>query len=187
VRNWSKVIALGIVVALVFALGIAGCGQAPEQKKAEPTPATAPAPAPAPKAAKDTVVIALQGEPSTLDPQFADDGNMRAVTENVFEPLLSIDGKTLKPVVCLAESYKTVNPTTWEFKLRKNAKFQNGDPLTVDDVVFSVMRQIDPKFKSQIARNFRTLKEAKKVDDSTIHIITDGPDQIGRASWRERV
>ena len=125
---------------------------------------------------KDTVVIALQGEPSTLDPQFADDGNMRAVTENVFEALLEVDGQTLKPKPCLAESMKTVNATTWEFKLRKGVKFHNGEPLTADDVVFSVMRQIDPKFKSQIAGNFRTITSAKKVDDSTVQIITNGPD-----------
>ncbi|NPV70368.1 MAG: ABC transporter substrate-binding protein [Firmicutes bacterium] len=174
-RIRSKAIALCMVMALVLAIGVAGCGKAPE-KKAEPAPTPAPAPSPAPKPVKETIVIALQGEPSTLDPQFADDGNMRAVTENVFEPLLTIDGKTLKPILALAESYKTVNPTTWEFKIRKGIKWQNGDALTVDDVVFSVLRQIDPKFKSQIASNFRTIKDARKVDESTVNIITDGPD-----------
>ena len=35
--------------------------------------------------AQDQIVIALQGEPTTLDPQFADDGNMRPVSDNVFD------------------------------------------------------------------------------------------------------
>lgn len=39
--------------------------------------------------------------------------------------------------VC-AESWKQTNPTTWVFKLRTNAKFSNGDPVTADDFVYGI-------------------------------------------------
>ncbi|HHV78390.1 MAG TPA: ABC transporter substrate-binding protein [Firmicutes bacterium] len=167
-KVWSRVIAL--LLAVVLGISLAGCssGQKPAEKPAEKQPE-------APKV-KDSITIALQGEPTSLDPQFPDDGNMRAVTDNVFEGLLELDGQTLKPKPALATEYKVVNPTTWEFKLRSGVKFHNGETLTADDVVFSVTRIIDPKFKSQIAGNFSSIKTAKKVDDSTVQIITNGPD-----------
>ncbi|MGE5485685.1 MAG: ABC transporter substrate-binding protein [Ignavibacteriales bacterium] len=172
-RGWLRLISIALVVAL--AASVAGCSKA-EEKKPETPQAQQPAQPQQPAKVKDFVVIALQGEPSTLDPQFPDDGNMRTVTENVFQGLLELDGQTLKPKPCLAESFKALDAVTWEFKLKKGVTFHNGDPLTADDVVFSVNRIIDPTFKSQIAGNFFSIKEAKKVDDSTVNIITNGPD-----------
>ncbi len=127
---------------------------------------------------KDTVVIALQGEPSTLDPQFADDGNMRTVTDNVFEKLMELDGKTLQPIPGLATEYKNVSEDTWEFTLRDGVKFHNGDSLTAEDVAFSIKRVIDPDYKSQIAGNFASIKDIKVVAPNKVQIITDGPDPI---------
>ncbi len=40
----------------------------------------------------------------------------------------------------LAESWKQVDPTTIEFKLRQGVKFQDGTDLTADDVKFSLDR-----------------------------------------------
>src|SRR3990170_1985571 len=40
----------------------------------------------------------------------------------------------------LAESWKALDATTWEFKLRRNVKFHDGTPFTADDVLFSMER-----------------------------------------------
>lgn len=128
--------------------------------------------------AQDQIVIALQGEPTTLDPQFADDGNMRPVSDNVFDKLLVLDGKTLQPIPCLAIEWERVSDITWQFTLRENVKFHNGEPFTAEDAVYSVKRIIDPAFNSQIAGNFSTIKDAKIINSNTILIITNGPDPI---------
>ncbi|SPF57006.1 ABC-type transporter, extracellular solute-binding protein family 5 [Candidatus Desulfosporosinus infrequens] len=125
---------------------------------------------------KDTIAIAIPSEPSTMDVQFADDGNMRAVTDNVIESLLTLDGKTMKVIPALATEVSRIDNTTWDIKLRPNVTFQNGNPFTADDVVYSIKRIIDPNFKSNIAGFFATFKDAQKIGDLEVHIITTGPD-----------
>jgi peptide/nickel transport system substrate-binding protein len=161
-----------LVCMLMFTLVLSGCGA----RKEEPKPA--PAPAPAPAKVRDTVIIALQGEPTTLDPQFPDDGNMRAVTDNVFERLLEFDGKTLQPKPGLATDIKKINDTTWELTIRDGVKFHNGDYFTAEDAVFSIKRIIDPAYKSQQVSYFSTIKDAKVVAPNKIQVTTDGFDAL---------
>ena len=51
----------------------------------------------------------------------------------------------------LAESWKVENPTTWIFSLNKNYKFNDGSPVTADDVVHSIMNRVinDPQSKQK--------------------------------------
>ena len=51
----------------------------------------------------------------------------------------------------LAEKWKTENPTTWVFTLSKNYKFNDGSPVTADDVVHSLMNRVigDPQSKQK--------------------------------------
>ena len=161
-------------LAVLMLFGLSGCA---EQKPAAPAPKPAEAPKPAAPPPK-VITLALQGEPTTLDPQYPDDGNMRAVTENVFEGLLKLNGKTLQADPSLALSYERQGEKTWRFKLRSGVKFHNGQPLTAQDVVFSVNRIVDPAYKSQIAGNFGTIDKAAKVDESTVDIMTKGPDPV---------
>lgn len=135
------------------------------------------------------IIIALGSEPTTLDPQIREDGGERAVNDNVYETLMARlpDGK-LTPGLAAAEP-KLVDSKTWEVKLRPGIKFHNGEPFNADAVVHSVKRLIDPNFKSEQISFFSTIKDAKKVDDLTVQIITDGPDPIlpGRLYWMKMV
>jgi peptide/nickel transport system substrate-binding protein len=135
------------------------------------------------------ITIALGSEPTTLDPQIREDGGERAVNDNVYETLMArtADGK-LVPGLAAAEP-KLVDLKTWEVKVRPGIKFHNGEALNADAVVFSVKRLIDPAFKSEQISFFSTIKDAKKVDDLTVQIITDGPDPIlpGRLYWMKMV
>jgi peptide/nickel transport system substrate-binding protein len=78
----------------------------------------------------------------------------------------------------LATSHKIINDTTWEFKLRSGVKFHNGAVMTAKDVKFSIDRMIDPQTKAFFAPFFSTIGEVKVVNDSTIQIITKGPDPL---------
>jgi peptide/nickel transport system substrate-binding protein len=120
------------------------------------------------------VTIALGSEPTTLDPQLREDGGERAVNDNIYETLMARDPNGNLVPGLAAGTPGLVDPQTWEIKLRPGIKFHNGESLNADAVVFSVKRIIDPKFNSEQISFFETIKDAKKVDDLTLRIITKG-------------
>src|SRR5262247_2752253 len=78
-----------------------------------------------------TVVVAQGVDPTTLDPQNHQETPAANLATNMFDFLLERD-QDLKIVPMLAESYKNVAPTVWEFKLRKGAKCHNGEPVDAE-------------------------------------------------------
>jgi peptide/nickel transport system substrate-binding protein len=76
----------------------------------------------------------------------------------------------------LAERWKVENPTTWVFYLNKNYKFNDGSPVTADDVVHSMMTRVinDPQSKQKASVAGPVIK-AEAVDKQTVKFITDNP------------
>src|SRR5262249_59518791 len=66
---------------------------------------------------------------------------------HVFDHLAVRDLKTKKVVPNLATSWKNVDDTTWEVKLRPNVKFHDGSPFTARDVKATFERVLDPAKK----------------------------------------
>jgi peptide/nickel transport system substrate-binding protein len=125
-----------------------------------------------------SVVYAVGADPTTLDPQATDDGNERAVNDNIYETLVFRNGATSALEPGLALSWTLKNETTWEIKLRPNIKFTNGAAMNADAVVFSVQRIIDPNLKSAQYSYLNSITGATKVDDLTVNLSTNGPDPI---------
>ena len=119
-----------------------------------------------------TLRWASQGDIITIDPHAQNEGFTNAFLDHIYETLVT-RGKELKVEPCLAVSWSAVNPTTMRFKLRPNVKFHEGEPFTADDVVFTIHRALEDtsNFKPYLAG----VKEAKKVDDLTVDIVTEGP------------
>ena len=90
-------------------------------------------------ASAQTLRYANQGDLKSLDPYTLNETTTHAHLGQVYEGLIARD-KDLKIVPGLAERWETPEPTRWRFHLRKNVKFQNGDPFTADDVLFSADR-----------------------------------------------
>ena len=119
-----------------------------------------------------TLRFSSQGDITTIDPHGNNEGFTNAFLDNIYEPLVT-RGKDLKVEPCLAVSWQNVDPTTLRLKLRQNVKFHDGAAFTADDVVFSIQRALSDtsNFKPYLAG----VKEARKVDDFTVDIITAGP------------
>jgi len=119
-----------------------------------------------------TLRFSSQGDITTIDPHGNNEGFTNAYLDNIYETLVT-RGKDLKIEPCLAESWTQASPTVMRFKLRANVKFHDGTPFTADDVVFSIGRALSDtsNFKPYLAG----VKEAKKIDDLTVEIVTNGP------------
>jgi peptide/nickel transport system substrate-binding protein len=130
-------------------------------------------------AAKPTrpLVIAVSTEASTLDGQAVIDRNSRVASGNIFESLLDRNANG-QVIPWLAESYKSVNDTTWRFNLKKNVKFHNGEPFNAEAAAFSVNRIVSKEYKTQRASYIENIKGAKAIDENTVDVITDGTNAV---------
>jgi peptide/nickel transport system substrate-binding protein len=119
-----------------------------------------------------TLRWAAAGDIATMDPHANNEGFTNFYHDHIYEPLVT-RGKNLKVEPSLAVSWEQLSPTQTRFKLRPNVKFHDGTPFTADDVVFTFQRALSDtsNFKPYLAG----VKEAKKVDDLTVDVITDGP------------
>lgn len=121
-----------------------------------------------------TLTIGVRGGPDSIDPHFTATGTHAEALKHVFDTLVwSGDGLELEPR--LAESWKPLNDTTWEFKLRKGVKFHDGSDFTAEDVKFSIERIPMVAGPNPTTIYVRRVKETKIVDPHTVHIVTDGP------------
>jgi peptide/nickel transport system substrate-binding protein len=98
--------------------------------------------------AKPPLSVAVGTDATTLDPCRIAGGNDYFFFANVFEGLYGPDEQG-KPAPLLAESH-TVSPDglVWDFTLRPNARFHNGEPVTADDVRFSWQRAVAPETRN---------------------------------------
>ena len=125
--------------------------------------------APAYGAPRGTVVIAQGVDPTTLDPMNHQEAPATMLANNLFDGLIERD-PDLNLVPLLAESYRSVSPTTWEFKLRRGIRFQNGEPFDAESVKFSLERLIDPRLKLRGASAFTPLTHVEIVDPFTVRV-----------------
>ncbi len=133
--------------------------------------------APSPSLADKVITIAEGVGPQTLDPQKSTVQAVNNIAFSICEPLTYVDYSTGAPKVipCLAESWKLIEDTVWEIKLRKGVKFANGDDFDAAAAKYSIDRINDPATKSPARLAAREIKEVKIIDSHTIHLITDGP------------
>ncbi|MBI5966318.1 MAG: ABC transporter substrate-binding protein [Deltaproteobacteria bacterium] len=123
---------------------------------------------------KDTLVIAQGVDPTTLDPQNHYETPAFNVCLNMFDTLLQRTSD-IKIAPLLATSYKLINDTTWEFKLRQGVKFHNGEDFNAAVVKFNLERMADPKQKLRQSVFQGLIDRVDIIDEYTVRIITKRP------------
>lgn len=123
-------------------------------------------------------------EPSAIDPQFSRTGNNQNIAMQVFDRLVQTDAH-IKIEPALAVAWTNVDPLTWHVTLREGVKFQDGNPMTADDVIFSLTRAKDvPNSPAPFSGNVAAIDSMKALDPLTIEFKTKSPtpdfiEQIG--------
>ena len=122
--------------------------------------------------------VAMSSPPTSMDPHFQNITTNANVIEHMFEPLVmrNADGKL---VPGLAESWSLINGLTWEFKIRKGAKFSDGSPVTAEDVVYSLDRPATIKNSPASFTLFtKAIINKKAIDPGTVRLTTGLPSPL---------
>ena len=125
--------------------------------------------------ANDTLVYASDSEPENVSPYH---NNLREgviIARHVFDNLIYRDPKTGKYQPQLATEWKWVDPQTLDLTIRKGVTFHNGDPLTADDVVWTLNYVVSPEAKVVTKQNVDWIKSAEKTGADTVRIHLVGP------------
>jgi peptide/nickel transport system substrate-binding protein len=124
-------------------------------------------------AASSTVTVGASLAPSTLDlTTTADAAIPEALLYNVYEGLVKLDAAG-KVVPLLADSWKvSANGRVYTFVLHRGVQFQNGDPLTAGDVVYSFERVLKPPSGKPHphADDMAPVRSVKAVNRTTVRV-----------------
>ena len=121
------------------------------------------------------LTIGIGADVTAIDPHYHNVTPNNNVAAHIFDYLVLRDERQ-KPIPGLAESWRTVDPLTWEFKLRKGVKFHDGSEFTAADVVASIERvPLVPNSPSPFTAYTKQIKEMTVVDPYTIRFRTAAP------------
>lgn len=114
------------------------------------------------KAAEGYLIVNNMAEPSGLDPQTITGLSESHIVGALFEGLVNYDPKDLHPVPGVAESWSmSADGRTWTFRLRADARWSNGDPVTAADFLFSYERMLLPSFGAEYGSMLHAVRGAK--------------------------
>jgi peptide/nickel transport system substrate-binding protein len=127
------------------------------------------------QAMAQTATIAVGAPVTSLDPHYHQLSPNNAVADTIFDRLVNTDVQS-RAIPGLATEWRVVAPTVWEFRLRPNVRFQNGNAFTADDVAFTLARLPNvPNSPSSFAVYSRPLTRVEIVDPLTIRFHTAAP------------
>ncbi|WP_248930720.1 ABC transporter substrate-binding protein [Paenibacillus hamazuiensis] len=154
----SKVMLLALAVAII----VSGCTSSNTASDA-----TKPETADRKDAQKASeLIFGLSGEPATMDPLVQNATHGRTIKLAIYRGLVNYD-KEGKLSNELAESYSvSADKKTYTFKLR-DAKFQNGDPVTAEDVKFTFERIANPKNNATFRNELSVIDKIEAPDAKT--------------------
>ena len=135
-------------------------------------------------------LVRLYADPPTIDPHLVSDATSSVITNEVFGGLITLS-LDYQPVLDLAESCSvSEDGLVYTFVLRENASFQDGSPVTAQDVKWSIERAADPDTLSTTAETYlgdivgvaeklegaaTEVRGVRVVDDRTIEFTLDAP------------
>jgi len=162
----DRAVIAGLVLVLAFAaIAIGGPALAPTSATASGQPSATP-----PEPYREGAL----GRPVSVSPLAARSQVDRDLVALVFEGLVKLDAEG-RPVPALATSWSVdATGATWTFDLRPDARWHDGEPVTADDVVFTVAVLSDPDYHGPGAGSWEGIT-ATAVDAHTVRFVLDDP------------
>ena len=121
------------------------------------------------------LVIGLGTDVTSTDPHYHNLTPNNNVASHLYGYLVERNEKS-QPQPSLATEWKAIDPTTWEFKLRRGVKFHDGSDFTAADVVASIERVPKvPNSPSPFTAYTKQIQKIEVVDPHTIRFKTALP------------
>ena len=154
-RRWSWLVGWAVVVAVL------GCGSPGER----------------------ALRIGNGTEPQGLDPHMVTGVPEHRLESTLFEGLVDADPTDLHPIPAVAESWTVSDDATvYTFKLRADAAWSNGEPVTARDFVYAWRRMLTPSLGAEYAYMLYCLKNAKAYNEKRL----DDFDRVGMKAVDDR-
>src|SRR3989339_602577 len=158
-----KNIVLGL--SLIFLVGCGGQGMEEKAQSFQVDP-------------NGKLIFSLLGEISILNPILSTDTSSSAVEGTIFSGMTRVN-EQLEVIPDLATTWEvSEDKKIWIFKLRRDVKWHDGEPLTAADVVFTFNAILNPKVNS-VRRSDYIIEgkpiEFSAVDDYTVKAILAQP------------
>src|SRR5215471_17900654 len=119
--------------------------------------------------------IGLPSEPTAMDPHFHNLTPNNSLLRHIFDRLIDQD-ENQALASALAVSWRNLDDTTWEFKLRPGVRFTGGSEFTANDVIYSICRA--PRVEnspSSFAIYSRAITGMRAPDPLTLIVKTAAP------------
>ncbi len=118
----------------------------------------------------------LSNNPKVMNPILSDDANSASIEPYLWARLFTEDAETLQPIPYLADTY-VVSPDrkTYTFTLNKNARWEDGTPVTTADVKFTFDTQMNPKVEAAALRAYWEGTKLEIVDTHQFKFIVETP------------
>jgi ABC-type transport system substrate-binding protein len=125
-----------------------------------------------------TYVEGVIGSPRNINPVYAQTNDVdRDLAELIYSGLMKYSERG-EIVTDLAEEYVVIEEgKIFEFHLRENLSWADGNPITADDVIFTVKTIQNPSFKSPIRASWLGVK-VEKISDLIIRFELANPSVV---------
>ncbi len=131
-------------------------------------------------------------EVQNLDPHLVTGVPEHRILSALFEGLVDVDPVSMEPAPAVAESWKArADGLGYTFRLREDARWSNGDPVTAHDFIYAWQRILSPNLAAEYAYMLHCLKNArafnlgevtdfaevgaKALDDYTLEVTFEHP------------
>lgn len=146
---------------LAFVVFIAACGNAGENGGGEAGGEG--------DGGSSELIVANGADPVTFDIQATNDQATTRVARQIYDTLI-IQTNDLELVPGLATEWEEVEENLFEFKLREDVVFHNGEPFTAEDVAYTINRAVESPTIGHIVGS---------IDPSTIEVVDEHTIRIG--------
>jgi peptide/nickel transport system substrate-binding protein len=128
-----------------------------------------------------TLNIAIAEQIEGISEFYSPSGESQLYTRVVMDRLFNLDHDTGKILPSLGISWKKINSTTFEIRLRRDITFHDGSKFDADDVVYTINWASNPKTRFRLkGPRFGWIKGAEILGSHKVRLLAKRPFSLAK-------